>query len=262
MLNVLLVGCGAMGSALNQGWSTRSYLDVTIIDPFLSMAHHAVEDLHPDYRPDVIVFAVKPQMIHLTLPQYKIFTDHNPLFVSIAAGITIETIATYMGPQAKIIRAMPNLPATVGQGMTALVSSHPLGLPQKDMLTDLFAAVGQVAWLADEGAIDVVTALSGSGPAYFFRLTECLSEAGIQAGLSPEMAALLAAQTLIGSGMILQKSTFSPKELREKVTSPGGTTDAALCVFNHQNALENLVNAAVQAAITRARELNSPHKET
>lgn len=256
-LKVLLIGCGAMGSALDKGWREKGTYAVTIIDPHVPGAFARLDLLNPSYHPDVILFAVKPQVIHDVIPEYGAFAkaENPPLFLSIMAGVPIETIEHLLGCPAKIIRAMPNLPAVVGQGVTGLVATCPLDPHHLTMGEELFAAVGHVVWLESEEKINAVTAISGSGPAYFFQLAESLTKAGVSLGLTEVVAKLLAQQTLIGAGELLKNSKESAAEWKAKVTSPGGTTASALAVFE-SNGLTDLVEKATMAAFNRSIELS------
>jgi pyrroline-5-carboxylate reductase len=253
--HVLLIGCGAMGGALLRGWNKTGYYSVTVIDPLAEKALRSLNEIDPSYQPNIIVFAVKPQVMAEVVPAYRCFLPLNPLFVSIAAGTSIQTIQQLLTGTPRIIRAMPNLPATVGEGMTGLVSSTILPDQQRQLMENLFCSVGKTIWIQEESLMDVVTAVSGSGPAYFFYLVECLTKSGMELGLSEEEATQLARQTLIGAAEILKQSTESAEEWRRKVTSPGGTTAAALQAFEDQEFLK-IVWTAAKAAVVRAKELS------
>lgn len=253
----LLVGCGAMGGALKQGWErVQAPFDVVVIEPSNSQYLPDIASLPEDYVPEMVVFAVKPQVIPEILPLYKRFTGKGCLFTSIAAGIPLQVYHSVLGESEHIIRAMPNLPVTVGQGMAVLTSRHSLSEQHRAMGQAIFEASGQAIWIEKEGLMDVVTAISGSGPAYFFRMVECLAQAGITCGLPQDVAMCLARQTAIGVGAMLEHSAESVTDLRRRVTSPGGTTAAALSAFDRDEALVKLVRTAVKAAIQRGQELS------
>lgn len=240
-MNILLVGCGAMGGALKDGWAkAMPNANVTVV------TSSTTPQLLPNY--DVILFAVKPAVLLKIAKDYRQFVHPNCCFISIAAGISIDQLKEQLGQNAIVIRAMPNLPVTTGCGMTAISGNESLSIAEK-----LFQAVGSTVCLK-ESLIDAATAVSGSGPAYFFYLVECLKEAGIAQGLSADAAHLLAHQTLKGAGSMMTQN-LDASTLRQKVTSPGGTTAAALGIF--QNGLKEMVVDAVGAAVQRAKELRS-----
>jgi pyrroline-5-carboxylate reductase len=262
---LLLVGCGQMGSAMLRGWMVRdaaagfiaiepaglpsSFADATSI-----AWHAAAEELPDDLTPDAVVFAVKPQIINDVLPAYRRWVRPQTLFLSIAAGITISGIARHLG-EAAIIRTMPNTPAAIGRGIT-VACANPLVTPeQRGLCEALLAAIGESAWVEDEALLDPVTAVSGSGPAYVFLLIEALAEAGEHAGLPADLALRLARETVAGSGELARLSQENPARLREAVTSPGGTTRAALDVLMAKDGLARLLDRAVAAATKRSREL-------
>lgn len=258
-MNILLVGCGAMGNALRQGWIKQVKCQIKVVDPFLKDdpdIYKEQADLPKDFKPDVIVFAIKPQVAVDIIPQYSSFVANNSLFVSIMAGISTNSISKILGGKAIIVRAMPNLPATVGKGITGVFSSNALDEEKCHKIDTLFSAIGKLIWVNSETQLNLVTALSGSGPAYFFRFVELLAKAAEELGLAPEQAIELSQQTLIGAGALLDSSSKSATELKINVTSPGGTTAAALAVFDQANALEKIMEHAVQAAFTRAKELS------
>lgn len=253
----LLVGCGAMGGALKAGWErVKAPFEVVVIEPSNSQYVPDIASLPEDYIPEMIIFAVKPQTLLEILPLYRRFSGQGCLFTSIAAGVPLKTYHTILGEEECIIRAMPNLPVTVGQGMAVLTTRHSLSERHQAMGQAIFEASGQVIWLDKESLMDVVTAISGSGPAYFFRMVECLAAAGVVCGLLPEVAMRLARQTAIGVGAMLQNSPDTVTDLCSRVTSPGGTTAAALSAFDYDDALAKLTRTAVRAAIHRGQELS------
>jgi len=246
-----------MGSALKQGWERdNAPFDVVVIEPSNPQYVPDLASLPEDFVPNLIIFAVKPQILPDLLPHYRRFSGQGCLFLSIAAGLTLSTYHRLLGEDECIIRAMPNIPVTVGQGISVLVAQNPLTKEQRALGQSIFEASGKAIWLEHEALMDVVTAVSGSGPAYFFRLVECLAAAGAECGLPREVAFALARQTAIGVGAILQGTSDSATDLRIKVTSPGGTTAAALGVFDQGHALEKLTYTAVKAAVHRGQELS------
>ncbi len=257
MHTTLLIGHGKMGGALLSRWRQSLGGDFAVIDP----QDHA-PGIHPDLaslpetvHPDVIVFAVKPQELASILPAYKARFGSSPLYLSIAAGKSLAFFAQNLGNTAQIVRAMPNTPALVGKGITVLCASDTVSAANRDKAESLMREAGAVQWLDNESHMDAVTALSGSGPAYTFLFLDGLTKAGVSAGLSPEMSRALALQTVAGSCALAEHSADSFAQLRRNVTSPGGTTEAALAVLMKDDRLEALVDEAVQAAAKRSREL-------
>ena len=265
--NLVLVGGGKMGGALLEGWIEvgMSPASIAVVEPYAesakALAAHGVtvvatpEDLASGISPDVIVFAVKPQMVNDVAPAYKKFSQKGALFISIAAGVTIGFFENSLGAEAAVIRCMPNLPASIHRGITGAFAGAKVSTTQRNRAQELLEAVGEVVWVESEALIDVVTAVSGSGPAYVFLLSECLAEAGIEAGLTPDMAKRLARATICGAGALLNQSSESAETLRKNVTSPGGTTAAALEVLMAEDGLSPLMRRAIARATTRSREL-------
>ncbi|MFN4087528.1 MAG: pyrroline-5-carboxylate reductase [Alphaproteobacteria bacterium] len=264
---LLLVGCGKMGGAMLTGWLERRIVqEVVVVEPAAGAVvpfrdrpgvylSRGIEGVAPHYRPDIVVFAVKPQGIDAILPDYARFVRPQTVFLSIAAGKPIAAFAAHLGARAAIIRAMPNTPAAVGRGITVLFANRNVGPDQTALSQQLLEAVGDVAWIGDEGLMDAVTAVSGSGPAYVFLLIEALAAAGVKAGLPAALAAGLARATVAGSGELARLAQEPPDVLRKNVTSPGGTTAAALDVLMAEDGLQPLLDAAVAAAARRSREL-------
>lgn len=263
---LLLVGCGKMGGAMLGGWLERDVdaAAVTVVEP---QGGDAIRDRHgvavvadaaalaADYAPDVVTFAVKPQGMDGIVPAYRRFVRPGTVFLSIAAGRTIASFARHLGERAAIVRSMPNTPAAVGRGITVACPNRAVSPAQKKACHGLLEAVGEVAWIADEALLDAVTAVSGSGPAYVFLLIECMAQAGVAAGLAPDLAERLARATVIGSGELARQSAEPASTLRENVTSPGGTTEAALEVLMGTDGLRDLMTRAVAAATRRSRDL-------
>lgn len=263
---LLLVGCGKMGGALLGGWLGRDVKPgaVTVIEPFdngiLSKKFGVtvlkeVSSLADSYHPDVVVFAVKPQGMATIVPDYARFVRDDTVFLSIAAGRPIAFFEGHLGAAAAIVRSMPNTPAAVGRGITVACGNTHMSNDQQAVCQALLEAVGEVAWIDDENLLDPVTAVSGSGPAYVFLLIETLAQAGVAAGLEPSLAEKLARATVSGSGELAHQSSEAAATLRENVTSPGGTTAAALDVLMAPDGLRDLMTRAVDAATRRSREL-------
>jgi pyrroline-5-carboxylate reductase len=263
---IILVGCGQMGSAMLRGWLRGSVAGRFVVIEPAGMTgelaggaatewHRAPQEVAADLVPEAVVFAVKPQVIDAVLPAYRRWVGSDTLFLSIAAGKTIAGIARHLGEEAAIIRCMPNTPAAIGRAITVACPNPHVGHRQRRLCERLLAAIGDSAWVEDEALMDAVTAVSGSGPAYVFLLIEALAAAGINAGLPLELSLRLARATVAGAGELAMVSSETPARLRENVTSPGGTTRAALDVLMADNGLPELLDRAVAAATARSREL-------
>jgi len=260
--NILLVGCGKMGGALLKRWEEQSLCGkIVVVEPGTAIGSLAVNtaasrrDVPASFTPDVIVFAVKPQILDDITSDYKSYTDAGALALSIAAGMPVSFFEKHLGDKAKIIRSMPNTPASIGKGITVACANKNVDAAEKKRGAALLSAVGEVLWVEDEKLLNPVTALSGSGPAYVFLLIEILEKAGVHAGLSPDMARVLARQTVIGSAALADASPeLSAAQLRENVTSPGGTTAAALKVLMASD-VQKIFDEALMAATKRAEEL-------
>lgn len=270
--SLLLVGCGKMGSALLQGWlgaglaPTQFYVQEPNPDAALQgLGVHlnpSIETLEAA-APSIIILAIKPQLAVATLPPLAVLAGEEVLVVSLMAGVPINTLSDLLGGEASFIRTMPNTPAAIGEGMTALFASDGTKDLQKQAAAALLGAVGQTVWLDNEKMIDAVTAISGSGPAYVFHMVEALAAAAVNLGLPQDMAAQLAVQTTIGSASMLRDTSTDPRQLRVNVTSPGGTTEAALDVLmGDTGGLVDLMRRATQAAAARAGELAKIGEET
>lgn len=263
---ILLVGAGNMGGALLRGWLAAGLgADRLIVrDPSpkqavaREIAAHGVrlnftEDALIEADPAAVVLAVKPQLLPDVLADMKPLGGDR-LFVSIAAGTKLATLAETLGAGPKV-RAMPNTAAEIGRGVTGLVANDEVSAAQRELATALFAAVGQAVWVETERQIDMVTAISGSGPAYVFYLAECLTAAGEALGLPKEAARQLAEGTVSGAGDLIRVSEEPSAQLRRNVTSPNGTTEAALNVLMNEGGLAPLIRRTTEAAYGRAREL-------
>lgn len=269
--SLLLVGCGKMGAALLAGWLARgtagAHASVTIVEP--AAAATAAFRGKPGVTivtepgavpaatsPSVVVFATKPQGMDAVVPTYRRFAGPGAVFLSIAAGRTLDFFQRHLGAEAAVVRSMPNTPAAVGRGITVACANSRVSAAQTSTCSELLSAVGEVAWVDDEALIDAVTAVSGSGPAYVFLLAECLAKAGVEAGLPADLATRLARATVSGSGELLHRATEAAEQLRRNVTSPGGTTAAALeALMAPGSGLQELMTRAVAAAARRSREL-------
>jgi pyrroline-5-carboxylate reductase len=260
---IVLAGAGKMGGAMLSGWLAQG-LDpkrVVVIEPYPSDEIGALAAtglrLNPSPR-DVgavatLVVALKPQMFREAGPGLKPFAGPATLVVSIMAGTPIASIEEVCG--GSVVRAMPNTPAAIGRGITVAVAANNVSASQRAVADALLRATGSVEWVDDEQLMDAVTAVSGSGPAYIFLLAEELARAGVEAGLPAELATKLARETVAGSGELLHRSELPSATLRQNVTSPGGTTAAALKVLMGPDGLQSLLTRAVAAATRRSKEL-------
>lgn len=260
---VLLAGCGKMGGAMLRRWQELTlYKDICIVEPapISTLAAKQVQDfaqIPGGFSPDVVVMAVKPQTLPGMIGDYKRFADKGALFVSIAAGKPVSFFQKHLGRQAHVVRCMPNTPAAIGEGITVACASKSVTRAQKSQAASLIGAVGEMLWVEDESLLNPVTALSGSGPAYVFLLIEVLTEAGKKIGLDAKMAEKLARQTVIGSALLAKDAPRqSAARLRQNVTSPGGTTAAALEVLMGDDGIQKIFDQALAAANKRAEELS------
>ena len=259
-----LVGCGKMGGALLEGWLKLGLdpREVSVFDP------HLPERLTRDLKgrgmhvnaemtaSDVVVVAIKPQALDAILPTLKPLIGAQTLVLSVVAGKKISQFAAVLGSATATIRTIPNTPASVGRGITVGVANEAVAPAQRQSTEALLGAVGAFEWIEDEELMDAVTAVSGSGPAYVFHLVEALAEAGIASGLPKPLAEKLARLTVEGAGELLHRSPLSPAVLRQNVTSPGGTTAAALeHLMSETEGFPPLMRQAVAAAARRGREL-------
>jgi pyrroline-5-carboxylate reductase len=265
---LVLVGCGKMGGALLRGWLRRGLApdDAFVVEPDGSLreridAEHGVhafaaaEALPTDLRPRALVFAVKPQAIAAVLPGYRGLVERGGVVLSIAAGTTVARFEAAFGARTPVVRAMPNTPAAIGEGVTALYANANVGAAERHLCSTLMAAVGAVHWIEDEAQMHAITAMSGGGPAYVFLLIETLARAGVAAGLPEDLAWPLARTTVAGSGALAAQSEEPVEVLRRNVTSPGGTTEAALAVLMAADGIQPLFDRAIGAGARRSREL-------
>lgn len=262
--SVLLIGAGKMGMAMAAGW-VRGGLPgpaLTLVDPDPHESVSAFASQHgatlrtdlPGETPRVVVLAVKPQIMGDVLGMVKPLVGAEMLVVSIAAGISSNKIAAGLATN-RVVRTMPNTPAQIGKGVSGAFAGDAVTIEDRQLTEALLAAAGEVVWVEDETLIDAVTAVSGSGPAYVFHLVEAMAAAGEGEGLSPEQAMVLARQTVVGAAALMEADDSSAEQLRKNVTSPNGTTQAALDVLMAPGGLGALMKRAIGAARKRSEEL-------
>ncbi len=265
--DIVLVGCGKMGSAMLRSWLERGVAGhIHVVDPVGLPDDLSGNDnityysKYPDEfhrAPDVVMLAVKPQILTTTLESIDASKHDGTLFLSIAAGKPISAFEKMLGADAAVIRSMPNTPAAIGQGIIAAVKNRAVSEEQRKKAHMLLACSGDVVWLEQESLMDAVTAVSGSGPAYVFYLIEVMAQAGEKLGLPASTAMKLARKTVIGSAALAGKDAETPaQQLRQNVTSPGGTTEAALEVLMGSLAMQELFDKALKAAQNRGIELS------
>lgn len=267
-VKVVLAGCGNMGYAMLRGWLTSGQLEPAqtfIVEPNAQLRARAQElgsavgaaasDIPSGEPPALVVLAVKPQVIREVTAAYASLGNGKTTFVSVAAGTKIATFEEILGDKTPVIRVMPNLPAAIGKGMMVVCSNGHVATDTSAFVQDLLATSGAVATVDDEGQMDAVTAVSGSGPGYVFHFIECLTSAAEQAGLPKDTAKLLAIQTVLGSASLAAESDEEAGTLRQQVTSPNGTTEAGLAVLMGNDRLKALMNETVNAARLRSIEL-------
>lgn len=262
---IILIGAGNMGGAMLTGWlkSGVSGSSVIVVDPKPSDAmlkliadagaRHSI-GVPADTKAGVLFVAVKPQVMEAVLPAFKSTVGPNSIVVSIAAGKTLAFLEKHLG-EAAMVRAMPNTPAMIGRGVTGAFANSRVAAPQRELVHNLLKVSGPVEWVPEEADIDAVTAVSGSGPAYVFYLVECMAEAGRKLGLQADLAMRLARETVAGAGELLHQSPDDASRLRQNVTSPGGTTAAALAILMAEAGMQPLFDEALEAARKRAQEL-------
>ena len=270
-VQITLLGCGKMGSAMLKGWLADPGLKArfTVIEPCTEALSWAREYQHVEIYKNcataiaagapvstVVVLAVKPQMMDEAIAVFGPLCDEKTAFLTIAAGISTAWLKARLGAHAQVLRAMPNTPAAIGRGVTALYCG-PFAADLATLSTKLLRTIGAVVLIDDEALMDVVTALSGSGPAYVFLMAEAMTDAGVRAGLPAALAKKLAEATITGAGALIEAADEPPSKLRENVTSKGGTTAAALAVLMADDGLPSLMERAVQAAKKRSVELGA-----
>jgi pyrroline-5-carboxylate reductase len=265
---LVLAGVGKMGGAMLEGWlkAGADPKKIVAIDPkppqevLDLLTRHGIRHNPPIAsitNAEVIIIAVKPQVMDDVLPNLVSLKSSHPLILSVAAGKTIATFAKHFGSDAAIIRTIPNTPAAIGRGITAMNANPNVSKTQMELANALLSSTGEVVTVADESMIDLVTAVSGSGPAYIFYLTECMAAAGEKIGLPPALAMQLARATVAGSGELMRQSGIDAAILRQNVTSPKGTTYAALQILMADDGMKPLFEKAITAAAKRSKELAS-----
>ncbi len=262
--SLALIGAGKMGCALLEGWLRQGLpsRSVLVRDPFLApaaqhlLAQHGIAAQQADRPVDVLVIAVKPQALDAMLPSLLPLIGAQTLVLSVVAGKRISSYTSVLGDAAALVRVMPNTPAAVGRGMSVCLPTSHVTPAQRLLADSLLSCVGDVVWIADEAQMDAVTALSGSGPAYVFLLAEVMAQAGEALGLAPDVSARLARQTVSGAGELLFQSDLDAATLRQNVTSPNGTTAAALDVLMHPHGMAELMTRAMLRASERSKELS------
>jgi len=260
---ILLIGAGRMGSALLKGWTRKKIGPIEIVEPdpppgLKKLAKRA--KLHrelPNIAPAACVVALKPQVLKTKAAALKPIAESGALMISIAAGTSIKSLAKAWGPKARIVRAMPNTPGAIGRGITALYASPKCSAKDRALAENLLSALGEIVWLKRETLIDAATAVSGSGPAYVFLLVEAMTAAAEAQGLPRDAAEKLARATIAGAGALLDAGKRDAAQLRRDVTSPGGTTEAALKILMAKDGLNALMAQAIAAARKRADELSN-----
>ena len=275
VMELCLIGCGKMGHAMLAGWLGLEDMqaEISVIDPAHDKAqalfstpsvglryYHSVAELPIGYCADIAILAVKPQIMDNVLPQVAAIGNSATGWISIAAGISTTGLGQHLGVDARLMRAMPNTPAAIGRGVTALYCTETVSAAQKERAEALLRACGDVVHIDDELMMDAVTAVSGSGPAYVFLLAEVMATAGRKLGLSADVADRLARQTVAGSGALLAAETAPASQLRVNVTSEGGTTAAALGVLMAEGGMSSLFDTALEAAALRAQELDGSRR--
>ena len=262
---IVLIGAGNMGGALLTGWLKNGVpgSSVIVVDPnpaeamrkmIVDAGASHVTEAPAGLTAGVLFIAVKPQLMDAVLPPLRSLVGEGTVVVSIAAGKTLSSLQRHLG-EAAMVRAMPNTPAMVGRGVTGAFANAEVSDRQRQLVYNLLKVSGPVEWVPEEADIDSVTAVSGSGPAYVFYLVECMAEAGRKLGLQADLAMRLARETVAGAGELLHQSPDDASRLRQNVTSPGGTTAAALGVLMAEDGMQPLFDAALEAARKRAQEL-------
>lgn len=265
--NISIIGFGRMGKSMLSGW-LNNQLDkevVRIVDPFIDvkdpfLINHNLKLYDMDkirLEDGIVLIAVKPQVAGDLFDKLKEMISENTVIISIIAGYSVADMRKYLGPKPTIIRTMPNTPAAIGKGITALFSENKLPQDLISKVESLFGSMGKFFWVENETDMHAITAISGSGPAYYYLFTECLSAIAVKHGLKKELADILSTQTFIGSSALMENSpNIGVVEHRENVTSPGGTTEAALKIFMNNDKLKLLIDEAVGMAIERSKSLS------
>ncbi|MCJ7420248.1 pyrroline-5-carboxylate reductase family protein [Sphingomicrobium astaxanthinifaciens] len=258
-MKILMAGCGKMGGAMLSRWTGGEMPAITVVDPAdvdtPNRIRHvrSIEALKGE-KYDALIVAVKPQMMEDVLPPYARLLRPGAFALSIAAGVPAERVSRLLG-KVPVARVMPNLPAACGQGMSALFAQDGVTATQKVLVGKLVSATGEIAWIEDEARIDMFTALAGSGPGYVFEIMRALQQIAEERGFTPIEARQIAVETVAGAGELARRDARSLEQLRDDVTSPGGTTDAGLTVLRRDRGVRGLLEDTVDAAFDRAVEL-------
>jgi len=268
LTEILLVGFGKMGGALLKGWIRNNVVsNVLILDPYIKefpekfsnfkyiRLYNNTNELPKNISPSMVVLAVKPQVMKEVLLELKFINVLKTCWLTVAAGLPIDFYENILGPKISIFRTIPNIPAEVSRGVTAIVRNKNCNQDQTLLAKNLLQSIGQLVELDDENLMDAVTAISGSGPAYFYYLIEAMTFSGVSIGLSKQNALKLAKETFLGAAALLDKSEEDVSSLRDAVTSPGGTTEAALKTFQKNNEYFKLVKKAIISARDRGVDL-------
>ena len=268
MMKILLVGYGKMGSSLARGWLKKKLkIEISVIEKEKVLSskknniifYNSFEDYFEAKKsPDIILIAIKPQQLKDIIVYLNKIYKKNIIFISVVAGISTAWFKEKISKEIKIVRAMPNLPSSVLSGVTGIYNSRNILKKEIENIKIILKSIGEIILLKNEKLIDIVTSISGSGPAYYFYLTEVLTEVGVKLGLKKNEAEILAYQTFVGSAKLLKETKQNFSKLRKDVTSPGGTTEAALSILmNDRNGLNKIFTKALSAALTRAKELGN-----
>ena len=271
-MKCLLIGCGRMGSAILKGILKNEYREEnfsiidpkSVVDPVIKASKVKIyknldEILIKDRTFKLVIFAVKPQIINEVVKACKEKLKGSYLLISIVAGVKINFYQSALKKNYRIIRAMPNIPAEIGKGITALVKSRNISKKDMDISKRIFGPLGEILWIKEEKHMDLITAISGSGPAYIFYLAEIMIKLAIDKGLSKKEASLLVSQMIKGSGSLMNLSPKTAKELRDEVTSPGGTTESALKVIMLDETFAKIMRKAILSAMQRSKELSNQY---
>ena len=269
MNKILLIGAGHMGKSLLTGWLKSKINNITIIDPLLSQKKNSIYGIkiYKSYDKikdindhNVIFFAIKPQILKKVLNDYKKISFKKKLIISIVAGKKIDFFEKIFGKNIAIVRTMPNLPSSVGKGVTCIFANRRVDIKQIKFANRLFSSVGKTFWVKNEDFINIFTSLSGSGPAYYYHFIECLKDAGIKLGLSKVVAYEVAKETAIGSIKLLELSNENAAVLRENICIKGGTTEAAIKKLKNKDLMKKTIFLGVNAALKRANKLGQEKK--
>jgi len=269
-MKCLLIGCGRMGSAIAKSVYRKKIFNKNeffVVEPQQKQqaklkslkinVFSKINEIKLEKRNfDVLILAVKPQVIREVTEDCKKNINSNYLLISIAAGVTLNFFESILGNDSKVIRAMPNTPAEIGKGITALIKSSKVSSNEKKIAEDIFNSMGKILWLQKENLMDIVTAVSGSGPAYIFYIVEIIVNAAVKAGLNKELSSMIVSEMVMGSGSLLIDSKKQPNVLRREVTSPGGTTEVAINILQSKNTFSSIIQKAIYSAIKKSEELS------